>query len=1595
MYESAFSSSPIEYKVRAGSKICNYKNCKDLPYDNSIIFVNGNKVDKNYVLKKNDLCTIRLCQTGISASAIGAAIVAVAKVVAVALAVYVATDMVVYLCSGKHLIDHIKGWLVSWLKSDMDGADSEQTELETIPCISGAKNQTNYNKCFPFVMGKHLYTPMYIGKPYTEIGGEDGEEQYFIAEFLLGYKDTLCKNFKLGTRDLASNSIEKMSGFIPIDGYYKESRFKPQIEILNGNQESTLYPSKVSEEQLSIQLMNVEGELPLEVVRFSERYPKKVQVEVTLQGLIGYSSSGKAEDRTVSVSLEYSTDGSRTWKPFGQFVGCNSYDPVTGVSTWTKQKNKVMRFIAERELTYEEGLNCENKVIELRILRKNVENSDGRTTDATYLSAIRTWCYDYNKSKDRGVLVSQCPMIEKDRDRTTRVAFKIKADESLNGTLNEFNCIVQSKGRKYYKGSWSSINETYLTQNPASIGLLAMQSVMRGNKAYSDSKIDYESWGEFYDFCEENKLKCNGVLTSEKKTIDLLTQILQCGKGVLIVRNNKYGVLIDKPRLNPTMILNSQNVLSANNSKDFDKLPDGYKVSFINELNDYTEDEMIVCYDGHSSSDPDLVLEQVELPFVTDPSQVWKIIRYQLACRKLRPEVWIRKVSTEGNLIELGDLVTIQDDTIVVGIGAGGEIKQIKYDESGTYITGVVTDGKFDVVDSAKTYGVKITTANGIDTPTVIKREVVINEIGTYSEFIFADPILIGTNSPNVGDILSFGEFDRISIDALCFGKKQNNDATFELTFVPYDEGVYNADKGEIPEFDSKVSAPMDYEKLDISPKSPSQEQVSEYVTTIIEGGENLDIGNPNKPSNLLAVASQDRISLSCDLEGQGLSNSLLCFVWEYRKHTDDDWTQLESQEYIFNRKTDGFPEAEDFESWEFRVRAKNTYNKYSEYEQCKVNTDSYGTWKVTKPFANTRVSDRTITLLIGNEDRAVYKEQYGEIRYKIQVARFDDYVLDSDGNIVYDDDGQPQLQFYEPNASGNPRPVRDSSGTVLEDNEDNYKTSSTEKSVNSSNTYSQVMPLRHQDGKKWIDDKGLTQEGAIDTQYYFKVVSYNTVATNNVSDSNIISAVALCTNIQDIVYANQNVKEQYIQRLSAICANIGVITQGTFGGSQNNYWALSDIDASASPTGQALRSGAFRVGGDDKYLEVVPLINPETGLVVDYEFTLNVGAFEISSEKTSLNSELVIYNPSISKFDRTRITTVGTFYEHRDLENGTWYVVAKQETGGTLAKSLYSNESLVISNSSISDRRLKGYDIGKPYLTRNSRVYHFDENDKDQYGNKGYELLLNPEHSDYYPTLKGREDSNGIDYTPAILAVAPYSEVARSLYGVFGMKFNMNLVNNSFVVDFWLKYYYAEGQVLFDIGTEQDRVQIVCVSGEPNYNVPLEDEPPYNYETKYSDRITYNHAKVGDSEIYIKHQGVSTFEIKRLELIGETLREGEWKHIAVTMDEENIYCYIGATKVTFARYSVDHSGATAIINDSEHSMILDELLIDDTASESFASFVKSSEDKICWGEVDHSDDYLILHANEDENGKPLIKTNIFNSDEFKNAVKAIIDSQE
>lgn len=1114
------------------------------------------------------------------------------------LGVYNVVDGIHMLASGE------KSWgdqLADAIKKDMQ---AEKPKSDTIASLSGSKNGNALNKPVPFILGKHKFTPYYIGMPYTEISGNYGETQYYNILFLVGYKDLQLNNLKLGTIDLASNSDNVMNGEIEVDSpIYSSDDYDFTIEVQNGENperedgEVGLYHEKVVQEDLSLEVMNVEGHQAT-VTRFSAKNPRKVQIEITFAGLIGYDDSNNPKNASCDLKLEWSKDGGTTWNIFGQITGCQNYDSTTGVSHFEMKKAETMRFVAEKTFTYNEVMDSTSiqhgRTLELRISRVDEQSVDSNVQDKAYVSAIRTWCFDYTASLGNGsTLIPQVPMIQSMRDRTCRVAIRCKASEYLTGQLEEFNLIAQSLARTYDdENGWSEEEE--VTNNPASLVLKCLKSEMRGNNVYPDSKIDYVALGELYNECENKGYKYNGVVISEIETDKLVKQILAVARSSLIMNGKKYSVFQDKAiDVSPVLIINNQNLIALECSKDFTDLPDGIKYKFVNEKDDYQQNEIEVYYETNPSlrpQNPNFISK--DIVGITDASQLYKFGRYELAKLKLRPETWVARVTSEGNLCEIGSLVEVQSDTISIGSGDGAEIVDFVY--SGNYITKIVTDGMFDVTDLTKEYGIKILVADGIHEPQIITKKVNFSETGVYSEFTLDEPIYTGGTSaiPTAGDILSFGIYDKISTVNIVVGKKEDEEGHFDLTLVPYDENIYSADSGTIPEFDSKVTNTHDMAVEQIEPPVATKLELLEKVSEIVTG-EGLKVGNPATPTNVSAIAEKDRIRLSATVTGSGLANTIAEFQWQYKKASSDEWTDLSTDHYYFNRITDGYLEASDFETWFFRVRAKNTSGKLSNWQNTAVNTNTYGTWLLSDTQIDIpRQLDRTIILSMRQSAMSNPKERYGSVKYRVEISRYDD--LDENDNRIW----------YKPATTSNPY-----------DSENNYKDGVGY--VLSDNNYVQIVPL-----------EGQSNNHILNTLYYYRITAI-LVDTNinnpvDIGTSVIKEAIALCTNIRDIINADETAKEELnVKKLSAISANLGEITDGALKGNSQNYWTLT-TDSSAEES-ESKYAGAFRVGGLDQYFKVTPIV--ENGVPVRYEINLKVGNFEASAETTSMTNVIYLYD--------------------------------------------------------------------------------------------------------------------------------------------------------------------------------------------------------------------------------------------------------------------------------------------------------------------------------------------------------------------------------
>lgn len=1382
------------------------------------------------------------------------------------------TEVTVKAITGKGFLDHAKDAFRKWLIGDTSAA-TNQEQITNLPSIAGSKNQNANGRVIPLILGKTYFTPYVLGLPYTTLTGADGCDQTYHALFLIGYKNVKVENVSIGLETLATNSNDDEGALTITSTKYPVSTnntHNTQLELRRTAHEVDLYPCKVVQENKSVELLNADG-TTTPVYGFSARYPKVVEIEIAFQGLVKYDDKGKKKDASVGVKVEYSFDGTN-WTAAGNTTGdkweltnatgTNTYS--SGVLTFKNKKTQTMRYVYRREFTYAEMETCASKTVEFRITRTTANSTSTSVIDKCYFTAVRTWCYDASKSNSNDGLVDQVPINEKERDKTARLGFSIKVTEDLEDYFDKINLIATSKARTWDGYGWSKTKTA--TRNPASLALEIMtgdylderyrHDLTEGETYMESSKIDLASLGELFEYSEEERsfggnitdkrFLCDGAVLNATKKIDLVNSVLQTARSFIVLKGKKYGVFIDKPLTVPLLNLNNNNLLSLTLTKNFDDLPDGQSVKYISALNYYQQDTMVVKPYGSAPLSSNDVLQNLDLPYVTDPYHAKAMSLYNQACQKLRPETLNATVSTEGALAEIGCLIGIQSPVISVGIGEGAEITEVVISSSS--ITGIKTDAKFTVADTSKDYGVIINTVDSNGTPIVIKKKLAgFSQTGEYNEFTF-DSAESSSSPIEEGCIVSFGIYETGYLDTICLGKKENGDGTYDLTLVPYDTAIYTADSTIVHDFDPKVTPPQD-SGLPINYggiETPMSRQ--DVIETI---GMTRDETPPEVPSGLVANATRDYIALQWVVTNNDFVKETII---EINRGDGEGWVEVQATRsnkwnYYFDRDVDGYPEKTTnsphdlIPDYQFRAKNMSIYGIESEYcTAVNVFADDYKTWILPTITVDTEVSDRLCVLT------AVYNgEVYGNIETLLKIKRIGNTDL-VDSNRTYN-----QLLCVQPDEVFYTTDFDDFTGriTTADDytnygnTEENYKKNTTTAFASRGNKITHTLPLIGQNPRMYqmgdvpilkssnpdvpyfaweIQDSATVPQspsvgdmfhytGSTTTQFnngfYYMYVEGETAGTyvweqifakslmvptsyqyqiqmkNEASESNTVTKTiqALPTNIADIVHSHEHYKDLYVEKLSAISANIGLIQQGGFGEfdyEKGNYWALSTLSAEDTGISGGIQKGAFRVGGENEYLRVTPLGNER------YKIELKAGNIELTTD-TQGNEGMDFFNgtyvynsdktqrmaltPSgiiVEEYSADAVTPVGT---ENPSEEG-WYeyvngqYVLSTDTTVTSGKTYYkdagwrtlgqvtidANNNLIISNT-----RSKP-DFG---FKVNGNVYHFEDSankDKAESGTNPQSITVTGDIIDSDNALIDVESSKYVVYGTVTKNVSSFS---------------------------------------------------------------------------------------------------------------------------------------------------------------------------------------------------------------------------------------------
>jgi len=360
-------------------------------------------------------------------------------------------------------------------------------------------------------------------------------------------------------------------------------------------------------------------------------------------------------------------------------------------------------------------------------------------------------------------------------------------------------------------------------------------------------------------------------------------------------------------------------------------------------------------------------------------------------------------------------------------------------------------------------------------------------------------------------------------------------------------------------------------------------------------------------------------------------------------------------------------------------------------------------------------------------------------------------------------------------------------------------------------------------------------------------------------------------------------------------------------------------------------------------------------------------------------------------------------------------HVITKKEINRRVTTlQLYGKESLLMSNAGQILRRLRGFDLGVPYLSNLAEIYHFDTDALNQYQEPGVSITAEGDATRFV----GKNDLlDGLPLVPAIVSFPPHEVVSKSILGNFSVTKNIPASENS-TVEFWARLFAMNNNVLFRIGTPADTVVLLVGLGDPEYCAAGSDED-VEYCVPGEENIPYSTAKTMGS--VLEHRTPNGVETIVLDATGTDpvydvpaeipyslanpedpeysvacehgaladIPEKEWLHVAVVNRKTVISVFITDKRFDFTKYSVADQPVTAVINETLDDFNLDELYIDGGAALDFEDFVENTRAKLPYAALSCREKWFVLEA-EDVNK---VKTNLFETQEFKTAVRAVINN--
>ncbi len=413
---------------------------------------------------------------------------------------------------------------------------------------------------------------------------------------------------------------------------------------------------------------------------------------------------------------------------------------------------------------------------EFKVIRRSPVSTESRRADDTTLTLVKSF---------------QAGDIFRLDKKHTMLEMRLVATDKINQVVSNLSAVCTSVLPTYDGTSWVSKP----TRNPAWI----VYDILTGEAnpaALKPDQVDLPSFLKLANLCDEMvNTTVDGITTQAERytsdfVVDYETTVYQliesvlttCRSTLIMTQSGKYGVLIDKAQTVPRQLFTPANSWGFSGNRSFSDRPNAIRVKYVEPNMNWQMNEIVVYDDGYNK-DTATKFEDLSTFGITYGGNAWRYGRYMLAQGLHRAEQFTITVDVENLAVQRGDLVAIAHDVPKIG-GMAARITNV----SGSNVT---LDQSVNV--SLTDYTIRM--SNGLVATGKIQ--------GRIDDHIIT---IDANHTADVDNLIAFGNTDRVTQNYLVHEITPGEDLTATLVLVRYVEGVYTADEGDIPPWESGLT---------------------------------------------------------------------------------------------------------------------------------------------------------------------------------------------------------------------------------------------------------------------------------------------------------------------------------------------------------------------------------------------------------------------------------------------------------------------------------------------------------------------------------------------------------------------------------------------------------------------------------------------------------------------------------------------------------------------------------------------------------------------------------------------------------------------